>query len=538
MKIIFLGATHEVTGSCYYLEGAGRKFLVDCGMEQGPNYYENEELPVAPGDLDFVLLTHAHMDHSGNLPALYAKGFQGPVYATDATCNLCDIMLRDSAHIQLFEAEWRNRKGRRQGKEEFVPAYTMEDAMGVLKNFVECQYDRVIHPAEGISVRFVDAGHLLGSSSIEVKITEEGQEKTIIFSGDIGNTNQPLIRDPQYLHKADYVVMESTYGDRSHGERPDYVRLLSEVIQETFDRGGNLVIPSFAVGRTQEMLYFIRQIKEEKLVYGHDGFKVYVDSPLANEATSIFAEHTYDCYDEEAMELIHKGINPISFPGLKTSITSDDSKAINFDEDCKVIISASGMCDAGRIKHHLKHNLWNEKNTILFVGYQAIGTLGRSLLEGATDIKLFGEPVHVAAKILQMPGISGHADVNGLLDWAKAFEEKPKKVFVTHGEDSVTEIFAKRLTEELGYDTMAPFSGTAYDLLSNECLYEAKGVKIVRASTSPKAAKAAQVYQKLLSLGHRLISVIRKNEGSPNKDLEKFSRDVQSLCDKWDRNDI
>ena len=538
MKIIFLGATHEVTGSCYYLEGAGRKFLVDCGMEQGPNYYENEELPVAPGDLDFVLLTHAHMDHSGNLPALYAKGFQGPVYATDATCNLCDIMLRDSAHIQLFEAEWRNRKGRRQGKEEFVPAYTMEDAMGVLKNFVECQYDRVIHPAEGISVRFVDAGHLLGSSSIEVKITEEGQEKTIVFSGDIGNTNQPLIRDPQYLHKADYVVMESTYGDRSHGERPDYVRLLSEVIQETFDRGGNLVIPSFAVGRTQEMLYFIRQIKEEKLVYGHDGFKVYVDSPLANEATSIFAEHTYDCYDEEAMELIHKGINPISFPGLKTSITSDDSKAINFDEDCKVIISASGMCDAGRIKHHLKHNLWNEKNTILFVGYQAIGTLGRSLLEGATDIKLFGEPVHVAAKILQMPGISGHADVNGLLDWAKAFEEKPKKVFVTHGEDSVTEIFAKRLTEELGYDTMAPFSGTAYDLLGNECLYEAKGVKIVRASTSPKATKAAQVYQKLLSLGHRLISVIRKNEGSPNKDLEKFSRDVQSLCDKWDRNDI
>ena len=538
MKIIFLGATHEVTGSCYYLEGAGRKFLVDCGMEQGPNYYENEDLPVAPGDLDFVLLTHAHMDHSGNLPALYAKGFQGPVYATDATCNLCDIMLRDSAHIQLFEAEWRNRKGRRQGKEEFVPAYTMEDALGVLKNFVECQYDRVIRPAEGISVRFVDAGHLLGSSSIEVKITEEGQEKTIVFSGDIGNTNQPLIRDPQYLHNADYVVMESTYGDRSHGERPDYVRLLAEVIQETFDRGGNLVIPSFAVGRTQEMLYFIRQIKEERLVYGHDGFKVYVDSPLANEATSIFAEHIYDCYDEEAMELIHKGINPLSFPGLKTSITSDDSKAINFDEDCKVIISASGMCDAGRIKHHLKHNLWNEKNTILFVGYQAIGTLGRSLLEGATDIKLFGEPVHVEAKILQMPGISGHADVNGLLDWAKAFEEKPKKVFVTHGEDSVTEIFAKRLRDELGYDTMAPFSGTSYDLLNNECLYEAKGVKIERASTSPKATKAAQVYQKLLSLGHRLISVIRKNEGSPNKDLEKFSRDVQSLCDKWDRNDI
>lgn len=538
MKIIFLGATHEVTGSCYYLEGAGKKFLVDCGMEQGPNYYENEEIPVAPGDLDFVLLTHAHMDHSGNLPALYAKGFQGPIYATDATCNLCDIMLRDSAHIQLFEAEWRNRKARRQGKAEFVPAYTMEDALGVLKNFVECPYEKEIHPAEGIRVRFVDAGHLLGSSSIEVKITEAGEEKTIVFSGDIGNLNQPLIRDPQYLHHADYVVMESTYGDRSHGERPDYVTLLADVIQETFDRGGNLVIPSFAVGRTQEMLYFIRQIKEEKRIYGHEGFKVYVDSPLANEATNIFAEHTYDCYDEEALGLIHKGINPLSFPGLKTSITSDDSKAINFDEDCKVIISASGMCDAGRIKHHLKHNLWNEKNTILFVGYQAVGTLGRALLEGATDIKLFGESVHVAAHILQMPGISGHADVNGLLDWVRAFEEKPLKVFVTHGEDSVTEIFANRLKEELGYDAMAPFSGTIYDLKNDMCLYEAKGVKIEHTSSSPKTTKAAEAFQKLLSLGHRLISVIRKNEGSPNKDLARFSREIQSLCDKWDRNDI
>ena len=538
MKITFIGATHEVTGSCYYLEAAGKKFLVDCGMEQGPDYYENQEIPVKGSDLDFVLLTHAHMDHSGNLPAIYAKGFQGPVYATQATCHLCDIMLRDSAHIQMFEAEWRNRKGRRQGKPEFVPAYTMEDAMGVLKNFVPCPYEKTVTPAEGIRVRFVDAGHLLGSASIEVIINEDGKEKKIVFSGDIGNLNQPLIKDPVYLHDADYVVMESTYGDRSHGDRPDYVELLSEVIQRTFDRGGSVVIPSFAVGRTQEMLYFIRQIKEEGRVHGHDNFKVYVDSPLANEATTIFNEHIYDCFDEEALALVNKGINPLMFPGLKTSITSDDSKAINFDEDCKVIISASGMCDAGRIKHHLKHNLWNPNNTILFVGYQAIGTLGRSLLEGATEVKLFGETVYVGAEICQMPGISGHADVNGLMTWIKSFSQKPTKVFVTHGDDEVTEIFARRLEEELGLDAMAPFSGTVFDLAENVCIYEAQGIKITKTAVSPKTSKAARTFQKLVAMGQRLMSVIRKSEGIPNKDLDRFTREVQSLCDKWDRDDL
>ena len=537
MKITFIGATHEVTGSCYYLEAAGKKFLVDCGMEQGPDYYENKDIPVPPGELDFVLLTHAHMDHSGNLPAIYAKGFKGPVYATEATCNLCDIMLRDSAHIQMFEAEWRNRKAKRQGKPEFVPAYTMEDALGVIRNFVGCPYETGIILGEGLRVKFIDAGHLLGSSSIEVNICEAGVEKTIVFSGDIGNKNQPLIKDPAYFRKADYVVMESTYGDRSHGERPDYVRLLADVIQETFDRGGNVVIPSFAVGRTQEMLYFIRQIKAEGLIHGHDNFKVFVDSPLANEATNIFGIHKYDCFDDEALELIRKGINPLSFPGLKISVTSEDSKAINFDDDCKVIISASGMCDAGRIKHHLKHNLWREDSTILFVGYQAVGTPGRALLEGTQEIKLFGEPVHVESKICRMPGISCHADVNGLVDWIKAFEVKPQKVFVTHGEDTVTELFAARLRDEMNYDAYAPFSGTEFDLAEGEFLYEAEGVKIQKPVALQKASKAAKVYEKLLALGYRLLSVIRKNEGCANKDLEKFSRDVQSLCDKWDRTD-
>ena len=507
-------------------------------MEQGKDIYRNPDIPVTPGDIDAVLLHHDNIDHSGRIPLLVKQGYSGPVYSTDATRDLCAIMLLDSAHIQGSGAEWRTRKNKRAGREAEEPLYTVDDASRAVEQFVPVPYDTEKEIFPGVVISFTDVGHLLGSASITVRVTENGRTETIVFSGDIGNTCQPLIKDPEYLHHADYVIMESTYGDRSHGEKPDYVQLLAKIIQETFDRGGNLVIPSFAVGRTQEMLYFIRQIKADDLVHGHDYFKVYVDSPLANEATTIFSEHQYDCFDEEAMELIKKGINPISFPGLKISVTSDDSKAINYDEEPKVIISASGMCDAGRIKHHLKHNLWDEKNTILFVGYQAVGTLGRALIEGATDVKLFGEPIHVAAHICQMPGISGHADVNGLINWARAFEEKPQKVFVTHGEDTVTDIFAKRLQDDLGYDTMAPFSGTVYDLANNVCIYEAKGVKIQKASASPKATRAARAFEKLLALGYRLLAVIKKNEGTPNKDLERFSRDVQSLCDKWDRPDM
>lgn len=538
MKLTFIGATHEVTGSCFLIEAAGKKFLVDYGMEQGPNLYENVELPVNPGDLDFVLLTHAHIDHSGNLPKLYKNGFRGAVYATEATCDLCDIMLRDSAHIQMFEAEWRNRKGRRAGKEEFIPAYTMEDAMGVIRNFVSCDYNKQIPLSEGIMVRFVDAGHLLGSSSIEIWLTEDGEQRKLIFSGDIGNTDQPLIKDPTYLTEgADYVIMESTYGDRSHGERPEYVTALAQVIQRTFDRGGNLVIPSFAVGRTQEMLYFIRQIKAEKLVHGHDNFQVYVDSPLAVEATTIFGRHRLDCYDEEAIDLINKGINPIGFPGLKTSITSEDSKMINENEEPKVIISASGMCDAGRIKHHLKHNLWRRECTILFVGYQAVGTLGRALVEGAATAKLFGEEIQVAAEICQLPGISGHADNEGLMRWASAMQEhSPKRVFVVHGEDKVTETFAARLHEELGYEACAPFSGSEFNLLENVYERQTAGIPIPRKKIGmAKSSKAAAVFDRLLAAGQRLMQVIRHNEGGTNKDLDKFAKEINNLCDKWDR---
>ena len=401
MKLTFLGATHEVTGSCFLLEACGKRVLVDCGMEQGPDIYKNEELPVKASDVDMVLLTHAHMDHSGKLPLLYRQGFQGQIFATASTTDLCNIMLRDSANIQMFEAEWRNRKGKRAGREPVEPLYDMDDAIGVLKCFVECEYKKEIRIAEGMRIQFTDAGHLLGSSSIEVWIREGETEKKLVFSGDIGNTNQPLIRDPQYPTQADYVLMESTYGDRSHDAPADYATALAEVIQRTFDRRGNVVVPSFAVGRTQEMLYFIRRIKEEGLVHGHDGFEVWVDSPLAIEATNIFRQHMWSDFDDEATELIERGINPIGFEGLRTSVTAEDSRAINEKPQPKVILSASGMCDAGRIKHHLKHNLWRKESTILFVGYQAHGTLGRALLEGAEHVKLFGEEVAVRAKVVK-----------------------------------------------------------------------------------------------------------------------------------------
>ena len=504
-------------------------------MEQGKDIYENKPIPVPVSELDFVLLTHAHIDHSGLLPKLYADGFRGSIYATFATDDLCNIMLRDSAHIQEFEAEWRNRKGQRAGREEFVPLYTMDDAIGAIEQFVGLPYGESHLVAQGISVRFIDAGHLLGSSSIEVRITEDDVTKTVVFSGDIGNLNQPIIKDPTYLTEADYVIMESTYGDRSHQPPPDYVTELASVIQTTFDRGGNVVIPSFAVGRTQEMLYFIRQIKEQELVRGHGGFKVYVDSPLAIEATTVFQKHRSD-FDEEASELQDKGINPISFPNLETSVTADDSKMINFDPDPKIIISASGMCDAGRIKHHLKHNLWRKECTILFVGYQSIGTPGRSLVDGVEKIKLFGEEIAVQAEIRVLPGISGHADNEGLMKWAASFEQKPQKVFVTHGEDSVTELFASRLHDELGFDAYAPFSGTVFDLASGGFLEEAEGVRITpKPAVSAATKKANAVFDRLFAAGQRLLAVIRKNEGGANKDLAKFADQINTLADKWDR---
>ena len=344
MKLTFLGANHEVTGSCTMLEAAGQRFLIDYGMEQGKNVYENQPLPVAPGEIDFVLITHAHIDHTGLLPLLAHNGFRGRIYATIPTVELCGIMLRDSAHIQEFEAEWKNRKGKRSGAEPVEPMYTVQDAEAACRLFRGVEYGKRIELASGIEARFVDVGHLLGSASIELWITEGSTTTKLVFSGDIGNLNQPIIKDPAYIQQADYVFMESTYGDRNHDPRPDYVAELAKILQRTFDRGGNVVVPSFAVGRTQEMLYFLREIKEKGLVKGHGNFPVYIDSPLATEATRIFRDTDPDCFDAQTRALLEKGIDPINVPGLRISVTSDDSRMINTDRTPKVIMFGRGLC--------------------------------------------------------------------------------------------------------------------------------------------------------------------------------------------------
>ena len=538
MILQFLGAAHEVTGSCHYLEFGDKHVLVDCGMEQGPDLYVNQKLPVNAAAIDYVFVTHAHIDHSGLLPLLYNHGFRGQIFCTTATSQLCNIMLKDSAHIQMFEAEWRNRKARRAGKPEVVPLYDMNDAMGVLTHFIPCDYHKIIQVCDGLKARFVDAGHLLGSSSIELWVaeeTEKGREECkIVFSGDIGTANRPLIKDPEYIKDADYVVMESTYGDRAHAAPPDYAVALARVLKDTFTRGGNLVIPAFSVGRTQEMLYFLRRIKTEKLLPEYQNFEVYVDSPLAVEATSIFGRNVSDCFDEEALSLVNQGINPIGFPGLRMAITSDESKMINFDEKPKVILSASGMCEAGRIRHHLKHNLWRADSTILFVGFQVPGTLGNSLLGGAKEVRLFGDTIEVHARIENLPGISGHADINQLTEWAAAFEGSPRRFFIVHGEDRVTEQFAAHLHERLGIDTYAPYSGDAFDLVTGERIKE--GSREVIDKKNKNAAKASgNVFARLLAAGGRLMTVITKCEGMPNRELGKFADQINELCNKWER---
>ena len=537
MKLTFLGAAREVTGSCTLVETGGHRFLVDCGMEQGRDVYENAGLPCAPGEIDAVLLTHAHIDHSGRIPYLYKNGFRGPVYATDATTDLCEIMLEDSAHIQEQEAEWKNRKAQRSGRELIEPDYTVQDAVNVMTQFRPQSYGQEFELFPGVSASFTDVGHLLGSSSITLRVTENGETQTIVFSGDIGNSNQPLIRDPQYLNKADFVVMESTYGDRTHPPKPDYVGELTDILQETFDRGGNVVIPAFAVGRTQEMLYFIRRIKEENRIHGHDNFPVYVDSPLASKSTTIFRENYMDCYDEDALAMVQAGINPLDFPGLHISETKEDSVAINMDSEPKVILSASGMCDAGRIRHHLKHNLWRGECTVLFVGFQSPGTLGRALIEGADEVRLFGETVQVNAQIRQMTGLSGHADRDGLLTWIHHFEQKPLHVFVNHGEESSAEHFVGLLKEE-GYSAEAPYNGAVYELSGGKATLLRQGnmVHIVREEPAESTKeRTSPAFERLVNMGKRLMVVIEHNRGGANKDLARFASQIASLCDKWDR---
>ncbi len=537
MRITFIGAAHEVTGSCTLIEICGRKYLVDCGMEQGKDEYENIDFPISPSEVEAVFVTHAHIDHSGLLPKLYKDGFKGKIYSTDVTASLCDIMLRDSAHIHESEAMWESKKALRNGGAPVEPLYTTEDAIGALKLFLPCKYGEIYRISENVSIRFTDIGHLLGSACIEIWLDDGDCKKKIVFSGDVGNLNQPLIKDPQSVKDADYLVIESTYGDRLHPAEKNAdatVSALAEYISSTFDRGGSVIIPSFAVGRTQELLYAIRIIKERGLLSEYGNFPVYVDSPMAVEATGVFLQCDTVCFDDETLALIAQGINPIWFEGLTLSVTSDDSRLINEDPRPKIIISASGMCEAGRIRHHLKHNLWKPQNLILFVGYQATNTLGRRLLEGARTVHLFGEDVAVKARIRSLNGMSGHADMNGLLSWIESFERKPYTVFVNHGDEGACENFRDKVMESFGCKAIAPFSGTVYDLERDDFVRETEGVKVKQRSAE-KESRNDRFYNELMKEVGRLYDIATGSRGKPNKELSAMTEQVRSVLKKWKR---
>ena len=529
MKLSFFGADQCVTGSCHCLEVNGKRILIDCGLQQGRDEVDNRQLPFAPNTIDYVLITHAHIDHSGRVPMLIKNGFQGRILTTRLTAQLMSIMLQDSAHIQESDAEYKNRKNRRAGRPEEEPLYTVADAQRVPEFIDTCEYGQPVHLCDGVDAVFIDAGHLLGSASIRLTLTEGGQTKTIVFSGDIGNVDQPIIRDPQFFTGADYVVMESTYGDRNHTEVWSYTGQLAQIIDETLGKGGNVVIPSFAVGRTQELLYFIREIKDQGLVTSVPDFPVYVDSPLAKSATTIFCGDLRGYLDEDALELVKDGTHMFNFPGLHLTETVDESKSLNEDHTPKVIISASGMCDAGRIRHHLKYNLWRRESTIVFVGYQGEGTLGRTLLNGAKSVKLFGEEIAVNAEIENFKGLSSHADRDHLLEWAKSFENVTH-FFVVHGDREVAPYFADSL-ERLGFCAHAPQYTEVYDLAADRKLDP--GYLPVRRTATP-AGKVSAAYQRLVAMGRLLQEVILRSKGRANRDLAAFADQLKQLIDRWE----
>ncbi|MEG1255352.1 MBL fold metallo-hydrolase [Clostridium sp.] len=460
MKVQFYGAAKTVTGSCHILHINGKTVLLDCGLYQGRDEKEfgNEEFDFNPKDVDYVILSHAHIDHSGRIPLLYKHGFKGDIFSTEATRDLCSIMLPDSGHIHESEVEWKNRKRARQGLNPIEPLYTAKLAELSIYLFREFPYDEMIEVFDGLKIRFRDAGHLLGSAIVELYITEKYQEEVkLVYSGDLGNINKPIIKDPTIINYADYLIIETTYGNRVHPEMKENLKELLKIIKETFARGGNVVIPSFAVGRTQEILYELNKYVESEEL---KDIQVYIDSPLAIEATRIF-ESCNEGYDEEAKAFLMKGDYPFRFDGLRFSISAHDSSAINKIQSGAIIISASGMCEAGRIKHHLKHNLWRKESSIVFVGYQAQGTLGRNILQGAKQVKIFGEPITVNAHIYNLEGLSGHADKNGLFNWIDSFMEKPKEILLVHGDEEAQENF-QQLLDSKGYNSRIVESGEEF----------------------------------------------------------------------------
>ena len=529
MKLHFYGADRCVTGSCHCLEINGKKILVDCGLQQGRDELDNRYLAFAPGNIDILLVTHAHIDHTGRIPLLVKNGFHGRILTTRVTADLMKIMLLDSAHIQESDAEYENRKGQRAGREHVEPLYTEQDALDVFKYVTTCEYEEKINLCEGVSAVFTDAGHLLGSASITLELEENGVHKTLVFSGDIGNVDQPIIRDPQLLKKADYVVMESTYGDRNHTEVWSYTDALAEIIDETLGKGGNVVIPSFAVGRTQELLYFIREIKDQKLVKSTPNFPVYIDSPLAKAATTVFCGDLHGYLDEQALDLVKDGTHMFTFPNLNLVESSEESKMLNMDTTPKVIISASGMCDAGRIRHHLKHNLWRANSAVVFVGFQSPGTLGRRLLDGVEKVKLFGEEIAVKAKIVNFQGLSSHADHDHLIEWIKAFDPKPAHVFVVHGDEDVAPVFAEELNS-LGFHAHAAKFTECYDLAANEMVSE--GYISERKRTAQKS-RADNLYAKLVAAAESLLEFAKRCKGRPNKDISALTGQIISLIERF-----
>ena len=532
MKLSFFGADQCVTGSCHCLEVNGKKILIDCGLQQGRDEVDNSSLPFHAGEIDFVLVTHAHIDHSGRIPMLLKQGFQGRIFATRLTAQLLDIMLQDSAHTQESDAEYQNRKNLRAGRPTVEPLYTVEDAQRVREFLTTCEYGEKVDLCEGVSMECIDAGHLLGSASMKLTLTENGETRTIVFSGDIGNVDQPIIRDPQFFHEADFVVMESTYGNRNHTEVWSYTDELAQIIDETLGKGGNVVIPSFAVGRTQELLYFIRQIKDENLVKSVPNFDVYVDSPLSKAATTIFCGDLRGYLDEEAVALVKDGTHMFNFPGLHLTETVDESKNLNLDPSPKVIISASGMCDAGRIRHHLKHNLWRPESAVVFVGFQSPGTLGRHLLDGAESVKMFGEEIAVRAKIVNFQGLSSHADRDHLLNWIDQFASaKPTHVFVVHGDREVAPAFAADLAER-GFAAHAPRYTEVYDLLTDR-IVEQGYLPEPKKKSFEGAPRVSSAYRRLVELGDALAALIRRSQGRDNKTLADFAESLRKILEKF-----
>lgn len=472
MKVRFLGASTSVTGSCHLITTSNHKFLLDCGQFQGSDEMDElnaKEFDFDPAEIEFLILSHAHIDHSGRIPLLVKRGFKGKIYCTDATADLLIVMLKDSASIHEREIEWKNRKNQRAGKPLVEPIYTMKDAETALNNVVPILYNQLIELNEAIKVVFNDAGHILGSSIVELFITENDEVSKIVYSGDLGMMGRPILRDPTIIKKADYVIMEATYGNRIHEKNSDSIERLIDIVLKTTRRGGNVIIPSFAVGRTQELIYEFNRFYEKNSEYKDElkNIMVYVDSPMAISATEVFRRNA-QVFDDETRDYILRGDHPLDFPNLIFTRTADESVALNTNPNPKVIISSSGMCEAGRIKHHLKHNLWNPKSSIVFVGYQARGTLGYSILNGDKRVSIFSEKIHVEAEIHNLEGFSGHADKNGLLEWLAGFKQQPKQIFLVHGEEDSKAEFSKEVKSMLGYDCTVVDGDTEFTLTKQD----------------------------------------------------------------------